>query len=183
MEEKRQAEKYELDGDDSSILFWKLETLRGSYSPPFLLADIFKELAKELVKSSSRCVHHIKISIDLLFVKPFKLFPLVFRVFHNVWRPSAAMKSSGSRIECSLRGARLSPFRRLSSFKISKKPSRKTEIFASEFCSFSSSTHFCLKSLSNLPQETFWRSKQNFEVSGPYSEIRTNPSALTNWEI
>ena len=43
------------------------------------------------------------------------------------------MKSSGSRIECSLRRARLSPFRRLSSSKISKKPTRKTEIFASEF--------------------------------------------------
>ena len=43
------------------------------------------------------------------------------------------MKSSGSRIECSLRRARLSPFRRLSYSKISKKPTRKTDIFASEF--------------------------------------------------
>lgn len=32
-----------------------------------LLADIFKQLAKELVESNNRYVHPIKISIDLLF--------------------------------------------------------------------------------------------------------------------
>ena len=72
------------------------------------------------------------------------------------------MKSSGSRIECSLRGARLSPFRRLSSFKISKKPSGKTEIFAYEFCSFSSSTHFSLKSFSNLTSRDILAIKAKF---------------------
>ena len=48
-----------------------------------LLEDIIKELVKKFVESSSsRYVYYIKISIDLVFAKPHKLFPRVFRLFH-----------------------------------------------------------------------------------------------------
>ena len=65
-----------------------------------LLADIFEVLSKELVESSSRYIYYIKTLTDLLFAKPFKLFPLVFRLFYKVWRPFSGdeIRSSSSRL-------------------------------------------------------------------------------------
>ena len=78
----------------------------------------------------------------------------------------AAMKSSSSRVELS---SSCSSFfiRRLSSSRISKKPTWKSGISASEFCSFSWNV------LQIFLRETFWRSKEKtFEFCGPYSEMR-----------
>ena len=84
--------------DGAVCFFWKLETLSA-----ILHADIFEELAKGLVESSSRYGHYIEISIDLLFAKRLKFFPLLLgffavTVFNDL---SAAMKLSNSWLELS----------------------------------------------------------------------------------
>ena len=74
---------------------------------------------------------------------------------------SAAMKSSSSRVELSSSCSSFS-IRRLPSSRISKKPTWKSGISASEFCSFSWNV------LQIFLRETFWRSN-----CGPYSEMRS----------
>ena len=109
--DNKQIEKDEDDEDNPSMPFWKLEILSGSYIPPFCLR------AKNLPRSSSRYVYYIKISIDLLFAKPLTLFPLVFRLFHEVWRPFSGdeIRSSSSRLELSSSCLPFSIFRLFSS--------------------------------------------------------------------
>lgn len=75
VEDKRKTVNDEQDEDNSSLLFRKNLKYCLVRTHRILLVDIFEELAKELVKST-RYVHSIKISIDLL----------VFRVFHSVRR-------------------------------------------------------------------------------------------------
>lgn len=75
VEDKRKTVNDEQDADNSSLLFRKNLKYCLVRTHRILLVDIFKELAKELVKST-RYVYSIKISIDLL----------VFRVFHRVRR-------------------------------------------------------------------------------------------------
>lgn len=75
VEDKRKTVNDEQDEDNSSLLFRKNLKYCLVRTHRIFLVDIFKELAKELVKST-RYVHYIKISIDLL----------VFRVFHSVRR-------------------------------------------------------------------------------------------------
>lgn len=73
--DKRKTVNDEQDEDNSSLLFRKNLKYCLVRTHRILLVDISKELAKALVKST-RYVHSIKISIDLL----------VFRVFHSVRR-------------------------------------------------------------------------------------------------
>ena len=50
------------------------------------------EFAQELIESSSRYAYYFRISINLLFEKPYKLFALVFCLFKVFDDLSAAMK-------------------------------------------------------------------------------------------
>ena len=124
------------------MLFWKFEIPSGSFSLSFCLwtsLNSFEELAKELVESSSRYVHDIKISTDLLFAKRLNFFSSYFTVFDNL---SAAMKLSSSWLELSSSC--------LSFCKNFKKPTRKFGLCVSVFCSFSSFAYFSFKYVSNF---------------------------------
>ena len=82
-----QIEKDKLDEVYSSLRFWKLEILSGSYSPPFCLRTSLTNLPRSLSRAAAGMFITLKIFIDLLFAKPFKLFPIVFFPFHSVWAP------------------------------------------------------------------------------------------------
>ena len=49
--------------------------------PPFCLRTSFKKLPRNLSRAAAGMFIILKISIDLPFAKPFKLFPLVFYLF------------------------------------------------------------------------------------------------------
>ena len=125
-----------------------------------LLADIFKELAKELVESSSRYVYYIKISIDPLFAKRFNFFHSYFAFFTMFDDLSAAMKLSSSWLELSSSCS--------SYYKNSKKPTRKFGLSVSVFCSFFSLAYFSYTCFKVFFKRHFaWRLKQTFKFSGP----------------
>ena len=127
-----------------------------------LLADIFKELAKELV-GSRRYVHYIKSSNDLLFAKPtcsssFSLCSTTFRLGLSY------RVLDSSYLLC----ARLS-------FK-TKKPFWKFGFSVSVCVLFSLFAHFSFQCFKVLFKRHFawrqWRLKQTFEFSGPHSRVR-----------
>ena len=115
--DKRQIEKDEHDEDNPSMPFWKLEILSGSYMSPFCLRASLKKFPRNLSRAAAGMFITLKISIDLLFAKPLKLFPLVVRLFHKVWRPVSGdeIRSSSSRLELSSSCSPFSIFRLSSS--------------------------------------------------------------------
>ena len=115
----------------------QLPKLCGSYSPPFCLETSLRTCQGPCREQQQLCSLHKNLHRPAFPQYPSNIFYSYFIfspfVFDDL---SAAMKSSSSQVELSSSCSSFS-IRRLSSSRISKKPTRKSGISACEFCSFS----------------------------------------------